>query len=76
MPERRGTAATSATLAAVLAQTRSGQDPADCPLTHPMPQPGQLALNAPVPPVGFSLASCSTSARASPGTGGRPAAFG
>ena len=31
-------------------QTRSGQDPADCPLPHPVPQPGQLALDAPVPP--------------------------
>ncbi len=32
------------------AETGGGQDPADRPLPHPVPQAGQLALDAPVPP--------------------------
>jgi hypothetical protein len=37
-------------------------------------QPGQFALDAPVPQRGLPLASCSTSARTWAGTSGRPAA--
>jgi hypothetical protein len=53
-----------------------GQDPADGSLSHSVAQAEQLALDTPVPQRGFSRASCSTSARTSAVTGGRPEAFG